>query len=1200
MVNDGVITQKDIIEDKALTIGKQYADNMVQAIEANNQFKDSLIAINKLAQEFKGIKDQSGYITAKQQQALETQKMIDAIKRQEAAEISMNKIEQERIKTSKADADAQNKLSIQKKRGTKLTIEERIQNEIANKVAKQAALERLGLVGAYAKLNAKRTEAKKILLDLLAAENQDIKAIKEATKAFEALDKRVRSADKAVGDFTKNVGKYPKLTTFATGIRDIAGAFGLVGGVQAFAAIIGDAYKTIKEFQQSLADLSSITGATGKDLAFLKNSAIDLGQKVEGGAKSVVEAYKLIAGAKPELLDNVKALNQVTEAAITLSQAAGLELPEAATALTDAMNQFGASADEAQVFIDTLANGAKYGSAEIPQLTEALLKFGAVARSTNVSVQESAALVELLAENGLKGAEAGTALRNILLKISAPNALPKLAVAEFNRLGISLTSLADKSLPIQQKLELLKPLLKDNASIVKVFGLENATASINVLSHTERLQELITQMKDVGTAEEQAATRMETLTGKTEILKSTYDSFILSIGNGSGAISEFFKFFIEGATGALQSLIRMNTSWDELYAKSKLSGTAQGAKDFQSRLTYAMSFGSTDEEGQLESIRKAAFNQRKVLYEEYIKNQKAIKDFNPFAINLSGVSGKDLKLQKERLLRAIALEEEVATQAEARKLALRKKKDPSATEPTAAVGPSEKEIKAALKRAKDLNDALYELERQRLERLIKINGEIADDDKLKDDLRIAGVKKANEAEIALANLTKNHKLDADKFVLQEDKLNANQKLFIEREAANKIVDVNKKMQKDIDQILLFDEASYQDSLDKRVSRINENMNKELELENIRFKELGDLESMNQRDREKLTEAHEERIFKIKKKAALASLRAQADTFEEELKASDALPEKERLNTKKRQELSEKLSKARADIAEKENETFNRSIENRLEKEKKLVEDVLQIYQDLTGALTDLASAIFDKKIQNIDDEIEKNDEYYDKQIELAGEDDRQKELLEKERDKKNEVLDKKKRKEQEKQAKYDKAITIGKIALQTALAIITAAAATAPTFWGVAIAAAIGAIQLSAAIATPIPKYKTGRIGGKKEIAYVGDGGVSEVIERKTGEIEITPNKDTLVQLMEGDNVYKSVEDYKAKQSKKIITDIDSEGRKINEFQRLIVVNDKKDPELLNELKLLRKAFERNKPKKSKEKSVDLSHALWKLRNVNW
>lgn len=1198
MANDGVITQKDIIEDKALTIGKQYADNMQFAINANKEMVSSLKEINKIANDFKGAKSQSEYITLKQQQTLATQKLIGEIKAQEQAEISLQKIEQATLITQKKKIELDSKEATEKKKLTKLTIDERVQNEVNNRVLKEEARERLGLVGVYTKLNAKRTEAKKVLLDLLAAETKDIAAIKEATRVFTELDKRVRSADQAVGDFHKSVGNYPKLNAFANGLKNLVGAFGLVGGVTAFAAVLSQAFKTIKEFEQSLADLSSITGASGKDLDFLKNSAIDLGQKVQGGAKAVVEAYKLIASAKPELLSNVKALNQVTEAAITLAQAAGMELPEAATALTDAMNQFGVGADSAQEFIDALANGAKFGSAEIPQLTEALLKFGAVARSSNINIKESAALVELLAENGLKGAEAGTALRNILLKISAPDALPKAAKAELEGLGISMEKLKDKTIPIQQKLELLKPLLKDNASIVKVFGLENATSAINVLEHTERLEELTKQMSDVGTAEEQAAIRMNTLTGKTELLKSTYDSLVLSIGKGSGAISEFFKFFIQGADSALKGLIRLNTSWNELNEKAKQQGTAEGAKTFEKQFNFAMSFGSKDVEGVVESIRKAAFNQRKVLYEEFLKNQKALKDFNPFAINISGPSGKDLKLQKERLLKAIALQDEIMNQAEAKKLSLKKKTDPTATTTTEASGPTEEEIKAALKRAKELNDALYELERQRLERLIKINDEIASDDKLKDDVRIQAVKNVNDKEIALAELTKKHKLDADKFVLDEDKMNANQKLFIQREAANKIVDVNKKAQKDIDKIREFDEASYQKSLDKRVSRINENMNKEIELENTRFKELGDLGSMHQKDREKTIEAHEERIFQIKKKAALASLRAQADTLQDELNASDLLPDKERLSAEKRQEIAEKLSKARSDISEKELEEYDKRNKEIINKELALAEDIRDISSDLSNALGDLANALFEAKIQNIDLEIEKNNEFYEKQIELAGDDEAQKKLLEIERQKKEDELNKKKRKEQEKQAKFNKALAIAQAALNLGVAVTAALTVSPPaSFAFAAITAAIAGVQLAAVIATPIPKYKMGRKGGKKETAIVGDGGVHEVIERKSGAIEVTPNKDTLVQLMQGDSVHSSIDDYMTSQRKKVGNDVKLEAKKINEFQKLVFIKDKKDPELVNEIKKLRKSVERNKPLKSDEKNVDLSHALWKLKN---
>jgi len=430
----------------------------------------------------------------------------------------------------------------------------------------------------------------------------------------------------------------------------ILSAFSIQGAVSTFVSALKGAYKTINDFEQSVADLSAITGATGKDLKYLKDQAIILGESTKGGAQQVVEAYKLIASAKPELLDNIQALNQVTEATLTLSQAAGMELPDAATALTDALNQFNAPAEQAGIFVDALANGAKYGAAEIPEVTDALLKFGAVAKTSNIDIKESTALIELLAENGLKGAEAGTALRNVLLKLSAPDALPKEARHEMESLGISLAYLKDKTVPIQEKLEALKPLLKDNASIVKVFGTENAAAAINVISHTDRLKELTSKMGEVGTASQQAAIKMDTVNNKTELLKAKYDSLILSIGSGSGVISSFFKFFIDGSNNALTGLIRLNSSWDDLNKRAKQEGQKSGSNAFQQRFNNLMGTGTDAEIAQ--SIKSVAERDYKILQKEYAENAKKIKDFNPYAINF-GESGKDLQLKKEELTRSI-------------------------------------------------------------------------------------------------------------------------------------------------------------------------------------------------------------------------------------------------------------------------------------------------------------------------------------------------------------------------------------------------------------------------------------------------------------------------------------------------------------------------------------------------------------------
>lgn len=406
----------------------------------------------------------------------------------------------------------------------------------------------------------------------------------------------------------------------ATGLLS---AFSIGAVIGTFVAAVGNAFRMINQFEQGIADLSAITGATGDNLKYLQEQAIELGKTTKGGAIAVVEAYKLIASAKPELLDNVSALNAVTAATITLAQASGMDMPAAATALTDAMNQFGADANQASIYIDALANGAKYGAAEIPQVTEALLKFGAVAKMSNVNIQESTALIEALAEKGLKGAEAGTALRNVMLKLSAPDALPIEAQERMKALGISFKDLKDASIPFSERLDLLKPLLKDNASLIKVFGTENAVAAVNLINATDRVKDLTTKMGEAGSAFEQAAIKMNTVNGQTELMKSTYDSLIISIGSGGGVVSGFFKFFAQGATSMLNDLLRLNSSWDDLKAKSMEKGAQTGKVVFAQRLNSLQGTGSDKEIAG--SIKTSAFKEYQRLQKEYLVNEEEIK-----------------------------------------------------------------------------------------------------------------------------------------------------------------------------------------------------------------------------------------------------------------------------------------------------------------------------------------------------------------------------------------------------------------------------------------------------------------------------------------------------------------------------------------------------------------------------------------------
>jgi hypothetical protein len=273
-------------------------------------------------------------------------------------------------------------------------------------------------------------------------------------------------------------------------------------------------------------------------------------------------------------------------------------------------------------------------------------------------------------------------------------------------------------------------------------------------------------------------------------------------------------------------------------------------------------------------------------------------------------------------------------------------------------------------------------------------------------------------------------------------------------------------------------------------------------------------------------------------------------------------------------------------------------------EREKTEKILEMSSALTSGLTDLGNALFERKIQNIQEEIDKNNEFYDKQIELAGNDERQKDLLEKDREKKNAELEKKKRAAQHKQAVFNKASAIAQAGISTSLAIL-AALNTQPFLpLGPAmatLAGVLGAIQIGAILATPIPKYKMGRKGGPAETAWVGDGGVSEVITSQKGmNPRLTPNVPTLTHLNEGDIVHKSMADYQAYMRASILSGLKMDSNRLNDFQAM--QNEEKYSkeslavmkETLSVLKRQKNGTIINMP------ALDINHHLWKMGNTNW
>ncbi|MBS1684765.1 MAG: phage tail tape measure protein [Bacteroidetes bacterium] len=373
----------------------------------------------------------------------------------------------------------------------------------------------------------------------------------------EAAAAKLKEFDKANAVFTEMKGQISGVgkayETLVSQVKSVS--IGVIignsveAGVEKVISGVTGLFSLRNEFESSVANLRAITGATGEDLDYLKNKAIEMSQATSNSARDYVEAFKLIASAKPELLADREGLVQVAEAATLLSRAAGIQLPDAATRLTDALNQFGAPASEAKKYVDALAAASKYGAAEVPDVTEALLQFGSVAKASKVDIYESAGAIELLAEKGQKGAEAGTKLRNVLINMASAKGLDEKALASLKAYGVNLDIVTDSSKSFDERLKELSKVGGDTTAVVNVFGKENAVAAQVLLNNLPRYEELTKQIKEQGVANVQAADNTKVLSSSWNQFKNIVSSiFLINLDNS------FLTKFVQGLSAGAKAI----------------------------------------------------------------------------------------------------------------------------------------------------------------------------------------------------------------------------------------------------------------------------------------------------------------------------------------------------------------------------------------------------------------------------------------------------------------------------------------------------------------------------------------------------------------------------------------------------------------------------------------------------------------------
>lgn len=298
-----------------------------------------------------------------------------------------------------------------------------------------------------------------------------------------------------------------------------------------------------------MADLSAITGLTGQGLKDIEVAARQSAKTFGTDASQNVNSYKLILSQlSPEIAKSSEAMKLMGNNVNILSKTMGGDTVAATNVLTTAMNQYGVNLDNpiaaSKVMADmmnVMAAGAKEGSAELPQIQAALEQVGMVAKTTGISFVTTNAAIQMLDKAGKKGSEGGVALRNVLTTLSEGRFASKDATAGLNAMGISTLKLADASIPLTDRLRMLKPVMGDTALMTKVFGKENMAAGIALIQSADAQDELAKKITGTNTAVEQANTIMGSYQERMNRITAVFTDWKISIFNATQAYLPYIQ-----------------------------------------------------------------------------------------------------------------------------------------------------------------------------------------------------------------------------------------------------------------------------------------------------------------------------------------------------------------------------------------------------------------------------------------------------------------------------------------------------------------------------------------------------------------------------------------------------------------------------------------------------------------------------------
>lgn len=468
------------------------------------------------------------YSTAEREAYREKQELVQATKEEQ-------RVDKLLVELSKSKEGSYNRLSAQyrlnKIRLNEMTAEERLSTEAGKKLETETRL-------IYEEMSRLQKATGKYTLEVGHYENA-LRALPGPIGQVVTGFANMKSQISTISNSTLPIGA-KALQGFTTALT------GTIGILMTFVRYLTGSAKTMREFEQANANLSTILGVTRDEMKALTDSALMLGRSTEYTASQVVQLQTELA----KLGFGQGSIISMQKSVLQFATAVGANLADAASVAGSTLRAFNLSGRDTDDVLATLAVATNKSALSFDRIQNSIGTVFPVANAFGLSVKDTTALLGALANAGFDASSAATATRNIILKLADANG--KLAKAmggpakTFDEIIDGLIKLRKSGTDLNEALE-----LTDRRSVA---------AFTAFISGADSARELRQSLEDVnGELERIEKERLNTVEGSTLLLKSAWEGLTLAFSESNGVIRDLIESLTDLITKTRELLFPRET-----------------------------------------------------------------------------------------------------------------------------------------------------------------------------------------------------------------------------------------------------------------------------------------------------------------------------------------------------------------------------------------------------------------------------------------------------------------------------------------------------------------------------------------------------------------------------------------------------------------------------------------------------------------